>query len=279
MPWYPIAAEASIKEETLDVAPVRLTVAPVPNLADADVPKAADLDLWTWDQYELKSDVAAKLGLTVGGSGNATYKSRVLVAEFSRSKSIMRPEGQLRYGTAARLIVKVSNFEAGANLTLPFIAAEAQFNRLEASAALRIEGYVGASAAKQLPKFGSFDVESYVKLMDALNALTESIGADVDNIRPVRLWTWAEADDSGKAVDDRLTSAVGTMWALTQIAEGKPVAEALARYRDEDDTVAQDAIQATYNHIVNSDEAPGGQARARAKELLDGYKARHGFLF
>ena len=278
MPWYPIAAEANIKEETLSVAPVKLTVAAVPNLADADVPQAADLDLWTWDQYELKADVAAKLGLTVGGSGEASYKSRVLVAEFSRSKSVMRPEGQLRYGTAARLIVKVSNFDAKANMTLPFIAAEAQFNRLEASAALRIEGYVGPGAAKQLPKFGSFDVESYVKLMDALNSLTESIGADVDNIRPVRLWTWAEAGDGGKAVDDRLTSAVGTMWALTKIADGKPVAEAIAHYRDEDDAVAQDAIQATYTHLVGSDAAPGGQARARAKELLDGYKARSGIF-
>ena len=99
----------------------------------------------------------------------------------------MKPDGQWRYGVAARLVVKVSNFDVGVNMTLPFIAAEAQFNRLEASAALRVEGYVGPDAAKRFPNFGAFDVETYVKLMDALTSLKDTIGADVDNIRPVRL--------------------------------------------------------------------------------------------
>ena len=215
----------------------------------------------------------------MGGGADLARKSRVLVAEFSRSKTVMRQDGQWRYGVAARLIVKVSNFELGANMTLPFIAAEAQFNRLEASAALRVEGYVGADAAKQFPNFGAFDVETYVKLMDALSSLKDSIGGDVDNIRPVRLWTWAESAEGASTVDDRLTHAVGTMWALTRIADGATMAEAIANYRDTDDEVAHAAIRETYGYLMPSgDEAPNAQARARARELLDGYKAKAGLF-
>ncbi|GAA0910920.1 hypothetical protein GCM10009557_85270 [Virgisporangium ochraceum] len=280
MGWYPMAAAAPLAEGGASSLGAGLKVDPPPDLVDSDVPAPDDLDTWQWDQYQLETDVAAKLGLTVGGGGSLARKSRVLVAEFSRSKSVARPEGQWRYGVAARLVVNVSNFNSGANMTLPFVAAEAQFNRLEASAALRVEGYVGADAAKQFPNFGAFDVETYVKLMDALSSLKDSIGSDVGNIRPVRLWTWAESADSTPAVDDRLTHAVGTVWALTQIAAGKPVTEAVAGYRDTDDDVAHAAIRETYASISSTDDSvdPDAQSRAHARDLLDGYRAKSGWF-
>jgi len=279
MPWYPMAADAANRDPKQSTSPGGLIIKSS-NLPEGDVPQGADLDTWQWDQYQLENDVAAKLGLTVGGRADASRKSRVLVAEFSRSKSIIRQEGQWRFGVAARLVVKVSNFSMDANMTLPFIAAEAQFNRLEASSALRVEGYVGATAAKQFPSFSTFDVETYVKLMDALSTLKDTIGGDVDNIRPVQLWAWAEASESPAVIDDRLTRAVGTMWALTRIAEGDNLAKAVGGYRDTDDEVAHDAIRETYGYLVTrgEDESPDSQARARARDLLDGYKAKSGWL-
>jgi hypothetical protein len=61
------------------------------------------------------------------------------------------------------------------------------------------------------------------------------------NIQPTRLWAWAE--EEACATDRRLTEAVGTLWAMTQIEKGHPRAEALAKYRDTDDTIAKGAIE------------------------------------
>jgi hypothetical protein len=148
------------------------------------VPKAEDLSDWVWDQYQLESGLSGKLG----------------------------------FGVAAHLIVNVRGLDAKANLTLPFVAAEAQYNRAEVSANLRVSGYVGPEAGKMFPEFSTFDDESYVKLMQSLSEMREVIGAKEEHIRPTRLWAWAE--EEADATDRRLTQAVGTLWAMTQIADG-----------------------------------------------------------
>src|SRR3712207_345431 len=68
------------------------------------------------------------------------YNTRTLVAEFSRSKTIATDETNACFGVAARLIVNVRGLDAKANLTLPFVAAEAQYNHVEAYANLRVSG-------------------------------------------------------------------------------------------------------------------------------------------
>lgn len=88
----------------------------------------------------------------------------------------------------------MSGLEANANLTLLYVAAEAQYNRAEASANIRVSGYVGPEAGKMFPEFGTFDIESYVKLMQSLSEMREVIGAKEEHIRPTRLWAWAEEE-------------------------------------------------------------------------------------
>ena len=114
-----------------------------------DLPAAGDLSDWMWDQYRLESGIAGKLGFTVG-SIEASRNARTLVAEFSRSKTVATGETIAWFGVAARLVVNVSGLEARANLALPFVAAEAQFNCAEAYASLRVEGYVGPEVLEVL---------------------------------------------------------------------------------------------------------------------------------
>jgi len=267
MPWVPITAQAH-DEKRPEIAADGLRV---PKTGTVEkVPKAADLSDWVWDQYHLESGLSGKLGFGVA-SIEASYNTRTLIAEFSRSKTIAADGTNACFGVAARLIVNVSGLDAKANLTLPFVAAEAQYNRAEASANLRVSGYVGPDLGEKFPEFGTFDVESYVKLMQALSEMREVIGAKEEHIHPTRLWAWAE-EEAG-ATDRRLTQAVGTLWALTQIEKGHPRSEALAKYRDHDDTVAKGAIEHTYADMLRDDEMnPSQESRARARRLLDGYE-------
>jgi hypothetical protein len=272
MAWLPLSADTS-GLDTESVAALRGGA--VEEVDPATIAKPDDLDTWKWEQHRLETDVAASLGFAVGAlKGSA--RSRTVVAEFSRSKTIAVGKSQARYGVAARLVVNVLGLEGEGNLTLPFVAAQAQFNNLEAFANLTVEGYAGKDAGALFPEFTAFDVESYVKLMNSLTAMKEKIGADVDNIRPAQLWVWAPASGA-EAVDEDLTRAVGTTWALTRIKEGDALERATAKYRDREDHVASTAIEVVYSQLGVSgrDEDPSGEARERAKRLLDGYEMHH----
>jgi hypothetical protein len=273
VPWVPISAHSAPVRKV--VADAR--VAATPTVAPEDVPQAADLDSWRWEQHRLETDLAGSLGFSVG-MAKGSLNSRTLVAEFSRSKTIEVEGGFARYGVAARLVVNVRNFEASANLTLPFVAAQAQYGRLEAYADISVEGYTGDEAGDLFPPFSAFDVETYVKLMDALTAMKGAIGKHQENIRPVQLWAWA--DVPAEQADDKLTRAVGSAWALTAVAEGWPLQKATEKYRDQDDSVAKKAIESVYAElgIDDPDAAPADDPRQHAKHLLDGYEMHHPFF-
>ena len=270
MPWIPIPAQAP-DEQRPEIAADGLRVPETGTVEN--VPEPGDLSDWTWDQYNLESGLSGKLGFAVA-SIEASYNTRTLVAEFSRSKTIAADGTNACFGVAGRLIVNVSGLEAKANLTLPFVAAEAQYNRAEATANLRVLGYVGPDLGEKFPEFGTFNIESYVKLMQSLSEMREVIGAKEEHIRPTRLWAWAEEDEG--AADRRLTQAVGTLWAMTQIADGHTREEALGTYRQQDDTVAKGAIEQTYAELFHGSEGkPSKEARVRARGLLDGYELHH----
>lgn len=269
MPWLPLSSESP--DVNLDSMPA-LRGATLETVEDPKVPKAAELDTWKWEQHRLETDVAASLGFAVGttkGSG----QSRTVVAEFSRSKTVSAGAAQARYGVAARLVVNIVGMEAEGNLTLPFIAAQAEFNRVEAYANLTVEGYTGADAGKLFPKYTAFDVESYVTLMNSLTAMKDTLGKDVENIQPKQLWVWTPSAGPTE-LDVRLTQAVGTAWGLTRIKEGDTLERAIKKYSDQKDHDARSAIEAVYSQlgVDGRDAKPSGEAREHAKRLLDNYE-------
>jgi hypothetical protein len=273
MSWQPVAA-GEISEE-VESPPNGNTLLPPPVPAGGDVPAAEELDTWNWERHELSWSLATKLGFALA-EGKVEHASKVIVAEWSRSRTVARPEGKARYGVAARLIVRVKNLGADANLNLPFIAAEAQFGRLEASASVRVEGYVGPEPAESFSAFESFNVESYVRLNDAFTKLTSLIGSNAAAIRPTQLWTWVEPQSAVPDVSDRLAGAVGTTYALAQIAGGVTLQQAVAGYQDTTDDAAHAAIRDTYAALVDgpSDGQPQDEACDEAKRMLDGYRLK-----
>jgi hypothetical protein len=275
MAWLPVSTESP--DLNGDSMPA-LRGASVQQVEQQNIPKAGELDTWKWEQHRLESDVAASLGFGIG-SAKGAGRSRTLVAEFSRSKTVSLGATQARYGVAARLVVNVLGIKGDINLTLPFVAAHAEFNNLEAYANLTVEGYTGPKAGALFPEFTAFDVESYVNLMNSLTAMKSTIGKDEDNIRPAQLWVWAPGAGADE-LDSRLTQAVGSAWALTRIDEGDTLEEATKRYRDQKDHVARAAIEAVYSQlgVPGRDEKPSGEAREHAKRLLDGYEMRHPIL-
>ncbi len=270
MPWIPIPAQAQ-NEERPPVMADGVQIEATNTVRDQEVPKAGDLSTWAWDQYRLESNLSGKLGFNVG-SVEASRNARTLIAEFSRSKVVATDGASACFGVAARLIVNVSGLDAKANLTLPFVAAEAQYNRVEAFANLRVAGYADPKLGEIFPDFTTFDVESYVTLMQSLNEMRKVIGANEDLIRPERLWAWDKAET--EELDRRLTEGVATAWALTQIEQGHPLEKALAEYRDRDDEVAQAMIERTYADMLHDEVEPSEESQAKAKRLLDGYAMR-----
>lgn len=269
--WFPSTATTDLEESVAEVGHVQLLGPP----GDSGPPEPNELDTWQWDQHRLESDVAAKLGFGIA-STEAGVRTRTLVAEFSRTKTVGEGRRQARWGVAARLVVTVIGVKADANLTLPFVAAEAQFNRVEASASLKVEGYAGDDLGEVLPAFSAFDVETYVKLLDALTTLKGMIAKDPGKISPTRLWVWAEEREGA---DTKLSRAVAVAWALTRMGEGDRLERALADYRDQDDPVARDAIEDTYRDLnVSPEQDPGDAVRERARVLLDRYQLK-GRLF
>lgn len=269
--WLPANAQ-SPNAFSEDVVGEVVRVPAQPADADVAVPAPADLDTWVWQQYLLTWSLASKLGFAVGGV-EGDFQSRVLVAEWSRSKTVQGSHNStgVRFGVAARLVVHVRSIGAEANLSLPFVAAEAQMNRAEAQANMTIEGYVGSKAGDLFPSFSNFDVESYVKLMDAMTSAKGVIGGDEKNIKPVRLWCWGESTAEPTGAEPTV-AAVATAWALTRIAEGNTLAETVEGYVKEGDPVARTAIERAYSSVDAGDGKPSDEAKDEAKNLLRGYK-------
>jgi hypothetical protein len=234
-------------------------------------PKVDELGGWRWQQTEMSSNLALKLGFAVG-SVSASAQSRTLLAEFSRSASVEVEDGLAQYGAAARLVVGVTSFEAKGTLTIPVLAAEAQLGRSQASVSLTVNGYVGDGLAELLPTgILTLNVDTYSSLTTSISEIVKLIGSDRENIRPELLWV--EAEDEGPAkVEDELTRSVGTAYALNQIKNRKTVDSAVDGYEDKDDLIALEAIRHVYSILLPEDDPErAAEASERAERLLDHY--------
>jgi len=271
MQWLPVSSlPDGVERPETQAGP--FVLAAMPSIEEP--PPKLKLSDWRWEQHQLDSDVAADLGFSLGAA-RAGRKSRTIVAEFSRSATSSVGGAVSRWGVSARLIVKVAEVDAGLNLTLPVVAAKAQVEGLEAYASMRLEGYRGEDASALFPAFGTFNVENYVRMTDALNQMKDAVGATDELIAPTQLWRLVKSQQQAPEV--RMRQGVGTAWALSQIKDGHTCAKAVSGYRDQADDVALNAIRQTYLELVDPDESAttDATARARARTLLDGYELRH----
>ena len=267
--WLAVNEEPAF-DETEGVANQRRVTVKAPKKIKP--PAVEELGTWRWQQSEMSSDLAVKLGFAVGTVA-AGYQSRTLIAEFSRSTTVDQEDGgRARYGVAARLVVGATNVDVKARLSIPVLAAEGSLGHGQASVSLTVNGYVGDELATLLPTdIQTLNVDTYSSLTTSINQIVTLIGSDKANVRPELLGV--EAEDRGPVdVEPELVRAVGIAYALTQLKNGTPLHEALDDYHDNDDDVAQSAIRHVYGALLPEGEGNGrGVAQARAGELLDNY--------
>lgn len=238
-------------------------------------PPAADaLSELQIERYEVDYKFAGELS---GALFSATASGRriVVIQDYYRAAPCTAADGtELLYGVSARLSIGVSNFSAGAKLTLPFIAGAVEVGAARATYKLQVRGYVGRDKlAGLIPDLKELNVENYVKLMENIRKLQQLITRDTANIQPRPLFAQLPHVSDPSVV---LRSDIGTVFALSQIAEGRSLTRAKSA-RDWPDE-ARDAIEDTYMQLVDEDATgerqPDRRAAEQADELLGGLRLR-----
>jgi hypothetical protein len=240
-------------------------------------PQAQDLADWDQHYFSLDAHLATKLGFGFGVM-SAGARQRIIVLEFSRSAPCIASDGtELRYGVSVRLVVRVSNYEAGANLALPFVAAEAQMGHLQTESTLAVRGYAGQGLAGLIPPLQSLTVDTYVDLMQRISKIQDLLGRDIANVRPALLQV---PETAVEGPNRKVEHAVGLVWALSKIADGVSRNQAIADFPSKDSEASTTAIQDAYADAYaeamgtdsTGDEAPPAPARAWANGYLAGQR-------
>lgn len=256
--------------ETVDEFPELAAVAPQ---GCPDIPVPDELSDWAQTDYDLDANMALKLGFSLGG-GSTSANQRLLIREFSRSATCSAPDGKrYRYGTAVRLVVKINNITAGANLSIPFVAAETQLARMQAESTLRVVGYAGEELAGLLPPFRAFNVDTYAELSTRMNEVKRLIAEDVANIRPTKLGVEITTEEK---LD--VSSALGLVWGLTCISKRQSCNVAKRSYPDTASLSAMRAIEQAYAGMPRpvgcTGDRPTKLHQEAAKEMLRGLELK-----
>lgn len=274
LPLEEPVADVTIADDQVGEAP-QSTLPPLGSRPFASIPNCATIptatELDELDKRRFESDASFAGSLSQGlFSGSGGGRRLVVVEDFYRGKYCTAPSGErLLYGAAVRLRVGISEIKAEMKLTLPFIAASAEVGSARAFYHLSVRGYTGPDIADLIPEPGDFNVETYVGLMDKITKIQKLLTSDIANIKPVRLAVELPDNDAGFV----LRSSVGTTWALSQIADGKNLNDALHAYQWSDE--ASSAITATYHKLDIADgNQPHGDATRAAQALLGRLRLR-----
>lgn len=234
----------------------------------AQIPTAAELNEIEKSHYESDATFAGTLAQGLF-SASASGRRIVVVEDYYRGKYCTAPTGvRLLYGVGVRLRIGVSNIKGDVKLTLPFIAASAEVGAATAQYHLSVKGYTGTDISDLIPQPGDFNVESYVGLIEKIGKIQQLITKEIDKVTPVRLGIELAIDP--EAV---LRSGVGTAWALSQISDGRSLADALKAYSWTPEASA--AISAVYANLqVDDAERPHGDAVRTAQRLLGKLRLR-----
>jgi hypothetical protein len=231
----------------------------------ADLPTGAELGDWNTATETMTWRAAARARLPIADL-NASLQRMVFVAETRRSTDRESHGVVTTYGTSLRLLVTVAAQSLDFSLTLPAVAAKAELNMLQASTRLSVTGFVDDAVGRLLPKLTVFDVDAYVKYLEAVNQVQEYVVSHSQSIRPVVL---ARVNVKSSPVD--LGSLTATFRAIRLIADGRSVNDALRALRDAPPDWA-DVVKEIYEQFdpdAGPDDRPRGHVRDEAQDWLD----------
>jgi hypothetical protein len=185
----------------------------------------------------------------------------------TRYKDVVGADGHVyRFGVAIRALIQVNSKKLDFALTLPLVAAKVQLSEADASTQLLVQGYKG-KLPSALPSWQDFDVESYGQYMKEVSIFRDAILADETNIVPELLATSAGA----RSPIPPTPVALGTLYALTRIAEGDSLYDALREFRIHDEQARQ-AAEAVYTKMLpGNDSGPSADVKRAAEQELSDY--------
>lgn len=226
-------------------------------------PSADDLDQADAENFVLDFNMSAQLGFPVADLG-VTTGHKVLLVGDARYKDVTVGPDTYRFGVALRAIIRVTDIQPKANLTLPAVAASVQLGLAEAAGELVVRGYRGDL---KFPSWQSFNVEAYAEYQQEVSKLADAVFSDRANQSPVLL--------QSTVIDPTLpgtASALGHLIALSAIAQGKCLIDA-QKHVALADGASKAALKATYLTRVSGDElaVPAPEVREAASDSLGGF--------
>lgn len=135
-------------------------------------------------KYTAKSNY--NLSLMGYGGGALSKKEVLLIVDFVQFKDVDCSGETIRFGVGARLFLKIKDNKSRIDITnLPKLAAAAEFGKAEVSYSISTLGIVGDKILDVLPTGSDFNVESYAKVVSAVDqiirlAKDNSAGVQID---------------------------------------------------------------------------------------------------
>ncbi|KRB86531.1 hypothetical protein ASE00_07480 [Sphingomonas sp. Root710] len=213
--------------------------------------------------------LAGKLGLPIGSLG-ANGSGRVLVQDWSRSKTCLSTDGrtQLVYGQAIRVVAAADNFDINASLSLGAIAANSTLKGSSSNVQAVVIGLTDIALLREVNKLlGPLNVETYDTVKTLVKSAADLALTTSANGTPDFLGLASATID--------MSGTVLTAFAVQQISDGKTCVVSKAAFPNLG-VAAQAAIESAYLSLVGSCDnvSPKPVARATALEALNGIKVK-----
>lgn len=155
---------------------------------DIPPPQPDELGELLVSTYDLSVEAAGKLNIPIVGSVNGGTARRVVVYEWTRFTEYEDEDGGIdRWGFAIRFCVTVNKITAETSLKLPFLAAEAQLGRIEASWTMQVRGLQGPKIDSSILPPKSLDVETFVLARQSLKDVVSALSDTKTKITPLYL--------------------------------------------------------------------------------------------
>ncbi len=221
--------------------------------------------------YDLSVTAAGELNIPTVGSFSGGYNRRIVVLEKVAYKRVQSGDEEHQYGYAVRLCVTVNKWDAGAKISLPFLAASAQLGEINAQWTLQVMGLAGLKVDEAMIPPTELNVETFVIAKQSMEKIIAAV-------RDPQTTFAAELIARVTPVDKKLRElklAAAAAFGLTCVERGRCLAEARTRL-DTLDSETNDAVTGVYEQLLgspNSGDKPGEDARRKAREILGRIRA------
>jgi hypothetical protein len=160
---------------------------------------------FTVQQDQVDVNIAAKMGLFNFFKIDVTSKVFTFLYEASIYADVIKeiPVGDIiygtRYGTGYRIMLKVTNFDASANISITSIAAQATLGKASVQFELHGFGFPNnASILADAPNPADFNVDTWVRISEYTTKVKEYLKNNISTLSPK---PYQILVDQGKIID------------------------------------------------------------------------------